>query len=213
MTGKRAAVREDLTQRLLEAATTRIERHGLAGLRARDITSDAGCGLGTIYKCYTDLDDLILKVNSRTLARLDQALAEATEGLDDPHGQMQALAQGYLGFAINNVNLWAALFDHRLPEGTPVPDWHLAEHETLFARVARPLAALSPDLDPGHLAARARSVFAAVHGIVALSLEGRFVGVDEHNLRTELEVIVGALVRGLGSVDTQTSSASAGKRE
>lgn len=197
MTGKRAAVREDLTQRLLEAATARIDRHGLTGLRARDITSDAGCGLGTIYKCFTDLDDLILRVNSRTLARLDAALAEATDGLEEPSDQLQALAQGYLGFAISNSNLWAALFDHRLPEGVPVPDWHLAEHETMFARVAAPLAALSPELNRQHLAARARSVFAAVHGIVALSLEGRFVGVDEDDLRVELKIIVGALVRGL----------------
>ena len=197
MKGKRAAVREDLTQRLLEAATARIDRHGLTGLRARDITSDAGCGLGTIYKCFTDLDDLILRVNSRTLARLDAALAEATNGLEAPADQLQALAQGYLGFAISNLNLWAALFDHRLPEGVPVPDWHLAEHETMFARVAAPLAALSPELDRLHLAARARSVFAAVHGIVALSLEGRFVGVDEDDLRAELKIIVGALVRGL----------------
>lgn len=197
MTGKRAALREDLTQRLLKAATVRIERHGLAGLRARDVTSDAGCGLGTIYKCYTDLDDLILHVNSRTLARLDQALAEATKDLADPEAQLQALAQGYLGFAINNRNLWAALFDHRLPEGRDVPDWHLAEHDTLFARVARPLATLSPELGVDKLAARARSVFAAVHGIVLLSLEGRFVGVQEADLGSEIETVVGALVHGL----------------
>ncbi|NNE21301.1 MAG: TetR/AcrR family transcriptional regulator [Rhizobiales bacterium] len=197
MTGKRAAVREDLTRRLLEAATVRIERHGLAGLRARDITGDAGCGLGTIYKCYADLDDLILKVNSCTLARLDQALAQATRGLEDPRDQLQAMAQGYVEFATGNLNLWSALFDHRMPEGTPTPQWHRAEQEAMFALVERPLAALSPELGEDRLAARARSVFAAVHGIVALSLEGRFVGVKEADLRAELEVVVGALVRGL----------------
>ena len=196
MAGKRAAIREDLTQRLLQAATARIERHGLAGLRARDITSDADCGLGTIYKCFSDLDDLIIRVNSRTLARLDERLAEATHDVDDPEEQLQALAQGYLGFAIENRNLWAALFDHRLPEGVAVPDWHLEEHEVLFRKVAHPLAALMPDLSVDQLAARARSVFAAVHGIVSLSLEGRFVGVAEDDLRAELGSFVGAFVSG-----------------
>ena len=197
MTGKRAAVREDLTQRLLAAATARIERHGLAGLRARDITSDAGCGLGTIYKCFLDLNDLIIRVNSRTLARLDVALADAIRGLDSPQEQLQALAQGYLEFALANLNLWSALFEHRLPDRSDSPKWHLADQEAMFAKVASLLAALSPALDADQLKVRARSVFSAVHGVMSLSLEGRFIGVDKADLKDELQIIVGALVRGL----------------
>jgi AcrR family transcriptional regulator len=197
MTGRRAAVREDLTQRLLIAATARIERHGLAGLRARDITSDAGCGLGTIYKCYSDLDDLIIKVNSRTLARLDQALADSIRGLEGPQEQLQGLAQGYLEFALANLNLWSALFEHRMPEQADKLARHRSDQEALFAKVASLLAALSPELDPDQLKVRARSVFSTVHGMMSLSLAGRFIGVGKADLKDELRVIVGALVRGL----------------
>lgn len=197
MTGKRAAVRKDLTQRLLVAATARIEGHGLTGLRARDITSDAGCGLGTIYKCYSDLDDLIVNVNSRTLARLDKALADAIQGLEGPQEQLQALALGYLEFAQSNLNLWSALFEHRLPERTDTPKWHRSDQEAMFVKVATLLAALSPELDADQLKVRARSVFSAVHGMMSLSLEGRFIGVDKADLKDELQIIVGALVLGL----------------
>ena len=64
MTTKRDARREDLKGRLIEAAQARIQSSGLAGLRARDITADAGCALGALYTAFADLDDLILHVNS-----------------------------------------------------------------------------------------------------------------------------------------------------
>ena len=95
MAGRRAEVRADLTKRLLVAATGRIECHGVMALRARDVTKDAGCGLGTIYKCYEDLDDLIIHVNSGTLAKLHAALAEGLEGVAEPEQRLQALAAAY----------------------------------------------------------------------------------------------------------------------
>ena len=198
MAGKREATRRDLTERLLVAATARIKNHGLQGLRARDITADAQCGLGTIYKCYADLDDLILHVNSLTIKELDRALAAAGSKSSEPADQLVALASAYFGFARKNRNSWSALFDHRMPPGVPIPDWHLREHNELFKHVMTPLAELDPSMSEEALALRTRSVFSAVHGIVTLSLEGRFVGVDVDAVEIELATIVRALVKGLG---------------
>lgn len=197
MVGKREATRRDLTERLLVAATARIKQHGLKGLRARDITADANCGLGTIYKCYADLDDLILHVNSLTITDLEKALAAARSSSEEPVEQLTALASVYFAFARENRNSWSALFDHRMPESVTIPDWHLQEHMALFRHVMMPLAKLDPTLSEDALALRARSVFSAVHGIVALSLEGRFVGVNAHAVETELTTVVRALVAGL----------------
>ena len=198
MAGKREATRRDLTERLLVAATARIKNRGLRGLRARDITADAQCGLGTIYKCYTDLDDLILHVNSLTIKELEQALAAAGKKASDPADQLIALASAYFSFAHKNRNSWSALFDHRMPPGLPIPDWHLREHAALFEHVMTPLAELAPQMSADALALRTRSMFSAVHGIVALSLEGRFVGVDVDAVETELATIVRAIAEGLG---------------
>ncbi len=197
MVGKREATRRDLTERLLVAATARIKRDGLQGLRARDVTADAKCGLGTIYKCYTDLDDLIIHVNSITIKQLEQVLADAGSARDDPTTRLTALALAYFTFARENQNSWAALFEHRMPPGSSSPEWHLSEHRALFRHVMMPLAELDPSMDEQALALRARSVFSAVHGIVALSLEGRFVGVDAAAVEAELTTIVRALVDGL----------------
>lgn len=188
--------REILKENLLNAAESRIKQHGLAALRARDVTKDAGCALGSLYNAYEDLDLLILAVNSRTLACLHEALQNASASQAAPDEKLLALALAYLEFGTENPNLWAALFDHRMPTGVHVPDWHLEEHALLIAQVIDPLAQLSPALDEATLALRARTVFSAVHGIVKLSLEGRFVALDPNAVRSELSEFVLQFLRG-----------------
>ncbi len=197
MTSKRDARREDLKGRLIEAAQARIQSTGLAGLRARDITADAGCALGALYIAFADLDELILHVNSITLARLGAALEQEATGAAEPGARLKALAKAYLGFARDNRMAWKALFEHRMAPGVAVPEWHLAEHAVLIQHLVEPLAQLLPTLDSHDLLARARTLFSAVHGIVMISLEDRFIGLAPTDLESELLGFVGALVAGL----------------
>ncbi len=115
-----------------------------------------------------------------------------------PQAQLGALAQAYLTFALSNPQLWAALFDHKMPPGRDIPDWHLAEHAVLIAHIAAPLARLQPKLDPDALAMRARTLFSAVHGIVKISLEQRFIGTPAADLSRELAAFVGFVTDGMG---------------
>lgn len=198
MGNKAVAKKEDLRERLIAAAEGLIAAGGLAGLKARDVTTAADCALGGLYTAFDDLDALILRVNSRTLARLGEALANACEGKVDPGARLGALAGGYVDFALANLRLWLALFDHRLPEAVMMPDWHRAEHEVLIAQIVAPLAQLRPDLGEAARLLRAKTMFAAVHGVVHLAMQGRFVGAPRDRLKSEVEALVATLVRGAG---------------
>ena len=197
MSAKREEKREDLRGRLIEAATTRIIAGGLKGLRARDVTGDAGCALGALYNAFAGLDDLIMHVNSVTLQRLDAEVGEALRGVIDPGETLKVLARSYLVFAREHQALWRALFDHHLPDNVVQPHWQLAEHEALIEHIVAPLAKLQPRLNGKELRIRSRSLFAAVHGIVSISLERRFVGIGEADLAAEVEQFVDILVAGL----------------
>lgn len=196
MAGKREMKREDLRARLIEAARRRIAENGLASLRARDVTQDAGCALGGLYTAFRDLDELVLHVNSATLGMLEGELVAELSGETDPAGQLRILAHGYLRFALANRNLWAALFEHRLPEGVEAPAWHLDKHMFLIQFIARPLAALNPNMSEEDLRIRALTLFSAVHGIISISLEGRFVGIPAGRLESELDDFVALLAAG-----------------
>lgn len=197
MTTTRDAKRQDLRNRLIDAAEALIAENGLRGLKARDITASAGCALGALYNAVQDLDQLIILVNSRTIARLRRDLRDAVPGNAEPAAVMQALARAYVDFALTHTNLWSAIFNHRLPDGVEVPDWHAAEYAVLIEQIIAPLSQMRPDLSDKMLRLRAQTLFASVHGVVQLSIHGRFVGAPKDALASEVKALVDAMTRGI----------------
>lgn len=194
---KQDAKRDDLRNRLIDAAEARISAQGLSGLKARDVTADAGCALGSLYNAVGDMVQLVMLVNSRTLGRLGAAMRESVAADAASSEIMQALARAYVDFAQNNTRLWSAIFLHRVPEGLEVPDWHKKEYAVLIEQLFAPLADMRPDLAPDALKLRSQTLFAAVHGVVQLSLHGRFVGTPPELLASEVSALVEAMARGI----------------
>ena len=198
MTGKRQTKKEDLKARLIAACTELIREQGLKNLRARDIAERAGSALGGLYTVFDDLDGLILHVNSGTLKRLEASLGDAASPSAAIEETFLSLSRAYLRFALAERNLWSALFEHRMPEGVAVPEWHLAEHAFLIGLIAAPLSRQTPDAPRDEVVVRARTFFAAIHGVISLSLEGRFVGITTEMLEREVSVLAGILARSRG---------------
>ena len=190
--------RSNLRQALIEAAEQAIAAKGLAGLKTRDLARQIGCANGGVYNLVEDVDELILRVGSRTLARLDSALEFAeTAGPAEPAATLVRIAVAYCDFAAANLELWRALFEHRMAHGKPVPEWAVSDQMNLFRHIYRPLAALFPNDTPEQLSVTARSLFSAVHGMVLLGLEQKLIAVPVEALRAEIAVIVRAMVKGL----------------
>jgi len=189
--------RAELKEKLISVATEQIRASGLGKLRARNVTAEAGCALGALYNVFADVDDLIVHVNSRTLARLHEAVSKANEEITEPRTKLVGLAVSYLEFARTEPALWMSLFEHRMPAGASVPEWHLAEHAMLIQQIAEPLAALQPQLSKQQLAVRAKTLFSAVHGVVSMGLGDWFAGPGALAVEGELRLIVNAMVSGL----------------
>src|ERR1700742_92848 len=116
--------REKLRESLILAAENRIAARGLAGLKTRDLARDIGVANGAVYNLVDDVDELILRVGSRTLARLDASLPAAeAQGPAAPRDTLVRIAVAYCDFAADNLQLWRALFEHRMTPGKPVPEW------------------------------------------------------------------------------------------
>jgi AcrR family transcriptional regulator len=202
---KTAERKQNLKTALIAAADQAVAAHGIAGLKARSLAAEAGCAVGAIYNIVDDLDDLALAVHARTLAALEKALTTAASaepnralaGQELAMKQLIHLAVAYLDFAAANMMRWRALFEHRLPEGKPMPGWYLAEQIQLFGYVERPLRNLQPSLPPEQLAMLARSLFSAVHGIITLGLEEKLGAVPLKTLRAQTKLLVSAIGMGL----------------
>jgi AcrR family transcriptional regulator len=192
--------RAKLRDSLILAAERRISAGGLAGLKTRELARDIGCANGAVYNLVEDMDELILRVGSRTLSRLDAALRGAeTAGPASPAETLVRIAISYCDFASENLELWRALFEHRMAPGKPIPEWAISEQMDLFRHIHRPLAALFPRRAPAELSVTTRSLFSAVHGMVLLGLEQKLIAVPIEALRNEITRIVSAMVVGLSA--------------
>ena len=192
--------RAKLREALIEAAERAIATKGLGGLRTRDLADEIGIANGGVYNLVDDLDELILRVGSRTLARLDASLSLAEiSGPSTPRETLVRIAVAYCDFAGENLELWRALFEHRMTPGKPIPEWAVSEQMDLFRHIYRPLAVLFPKRTPDELGVTARSLFSAVHGMVLLGLEQKLIAVPIAALRREIAAIVRAMVAGLAN--------------
>src|SRR5882762_8790788 len=191
---RRAKLREDL----ILAAERIISAGGLAALKTRELAREIGCANGAVYNLVEDMDELVLLVGSRTLRRLDAALTEAESvGPPAPTEKLVRIAVAYCDFAAENLELWRALFEHRMTPGKPIPEWAVSEQMDLFRHIFQPLAALLPSQPAAELGVTARSLFAAVHGMVLLGFEQKLIAVPVEALRAEIAVITRAMVKGL----------------
>ena len=89
------------------------------------------------------------------------------------------------------------LFEHHLPEGRPLPDWH---DDKIARLLALPAAALAPLFPPGRERERelsARVLWAALHGICSLEA-GRKLS-EAATLEDMVATLIGCHVRGLAA--------------
>lgn len=183
---------------LIGAAETAIATKGLAGLKSRELAAEIGVANGAVFNLVDDMDELILRVGSRTLARLDAALSAAeSDGAPSPAETLVRIAVAYCDFAAENLELWRALFEHRMAPEKEVPEWAIEEQMNLFRHIYHPLAKLFPKWSKDELGISARSLFAAVHGMVSLGLEQKLIAVPVAALRDEIATIVKATIKGL----------------
>lgn len=185
-----------LHDRLIDVAEAAIASGGLVDLKARALAEAAGCSVGAIYGVFKDIDALILAVNGRTLDAVGTAMAAAT-ARGSPADHLVRLAEAYLAYAAANGPRWRALFQHRLPAGrAPDPDY-AARQTAAFSFIEAPLAALRPGLPPAKRALLARTLFAAVHGMVALGLDEKVASMKPAELRAQIRLVVAAIAAGL----------------
>ena len=181
--------RQAQLENLIAAAEKRICADGLARLKARDLAADIGVALGGLYNIVDDIDALLLQISSRTLRRLGEAAEAATGSLPmatrpEAIERLVAVAQTYLTFARDNLALWRMVFELRL--SSPLPEWAAQDQLRLFRHIAEPLAVIFPDLDTVARTVRARTLFAAVHGIITIGLEERLIAVPNQRLADEI---------------------------
>lgn len=165
--------REELEALILDTGRQVMAEGGYARFSAREVAKRIGYSVGTVMHVFGNVDQLVMAINARTFllwsASLEQRLAR-TAGRE----RILVLVQGYFDFAAAHRNLWAAIYEHRVPEGMDMPEALAAARLELTGVIAREVAAVLPGSDAAAASELASSLIATVHGHCAFMLGGTF---------------------------------------
>ena len=189
---RRAALR----LKLIEIAYAKIGADGLGSVTARYLSSEAGCALGAIYNMFDDLNELFMAVNLQSFVALGAQVRSGLETLDNasPHDELNAMAQQYISYAMENTQHWLAMFEIEMTADSNAPKHYKQALDGLMQIIAVSMAKVYPEKSPDQIAMITRTVFSSIHGIVLLGVQRRLSGVPEVDLRE----MVGFLIKELG---------------
>ncbi len=188
--------REELHDIILEAATGIVANEGLRALSARRIATEIGYSPGSIYNLFTNLDDLIVHLNARTMDRLVASL-ETVRLTADPIVDVEAIVTRFLEFESENPNLWAAIVQHVGAEGFSQPDWYVAKVDAAMSLAARAIAPDATVLPPATAQLAVRALWASLHGITSLARAGKLRATETMTADAMAHHLTETYLRGL----------------
>lgn len=179
--------REQQREMAISAAELLIVREGMAGFSMRKVAKAIGYTVGQLYLLFENQDALFVVLNERTADAIYAALYDEMDQIEDSADALRAAARAYIAFAQRHPHRWQLLFEHRLPEGAPVPQANLRKVQRLFALIEERLGELLPGAEPGELHLEATALWSGVHGVAMLAQSNKlqWSGVDDFGLLTD----------------------------
>jgi AcrR family transcriptional regulator len=138
----------------------------------RKVAERVGYTATTIYRYFTDKDDLLFAVVAEGLAAFTGALREGRDAHDDPLGRIEGMGLAYVRFGLDHPELYRLLFIQR-PDflGRTRGDIQTLRVESFsLLREAVSLAMTAGAATRGDAAAVSMSLWAVVHGVASLAI-------------------------------------------
>ena len=165
--------RDEMREKLILTTINRLEASGISGVRARDLASDVGCAIGTIYNLVGDLDNLILLACARTLEEYQVYVTnyfqqEKEKGATNLQ-LLEALGASYVDFSSLHRLRWQAAFEVHYDEDSDFHRIFTTGQRELLSFIVDILKEINASVDEKELANIGRALWASVHGITMLA--------------------------------------------
>jgi AcrR family transcriptional regulator len=125
----------DTREALLDAGVVVAEEKGLGGLSVNQVVAQAGVAKGTFYVHFADRAAFVDALHERFHARVAEAVAAATEGMEPGGERIVAGAEAYLDVCLANRGVKALALEAR---SDPALVSSMAARHERFALVAVP---------------------------------------------------------------------------
>ena len=163
----------DLRRALLDQALRTIEQDGVEGLTLRAVGDALGVSRTALYRHFSDKQALVAAVARDGFRTLRLALVEAWERAGRSQAGFQAMGEAYLQFAVTHPSHYRVMFGRFLQSAACDPEF-VREAAGAFQALVDSLVAQQRDgqVRPDDPVTLARFVWAAVHGVAMLTIDG-----------------------------------------
>lgn len=179
MARRKDHTRPELKEFIRTQAENLIKTKGFDHLTARALAAHIGYSAGTIYNVYPDMEALKEDINFHTLGRLQAVCIQSLEGASPGISKLRALANAYITFAQAEPRFWSLIFTGQRHDTKKerLPKEYRARLTELFELIERTIhdhGQVNIDNAPK----MARLLWACLHGVTTLTLDGRLMLVD-----------------------------------
>ena len=180
----------DLKNALIQAGVEILAEEGLGALSLRKVAKQAGVSHAAPYSHFADKQALIAAISTEGFKQLYVQIKEIFESYrDNPKNLLVETAWAYIQFALNEPDRFKLMFSSVIEKEKDYPDFVEISQQN-FQQLAEmvEICQQAGILKPGPSELSAVSVWAAVHGLVTLALEGQVshIVLDQYNLKEML---------------------------
>lgn len=192
---RREQQKAEVRRALLDAASELFLEGGLAGFSLRGVAERVGYSATTVYLYFENKDDLLFAVVLEGFERFGELLQTAFESRQEPLDRIEAIGRAYIRFGVTHPAHYRLMFMQRgdllLKKNPKNQKPTLDSFGVLVRAVNEALAAGS--VVPADPMVHAHTLWAGVHGLVALALCVPLV--SEADLDTRTDALM-AMMRG-----------------
>ncbi|MET0069986.1 MAG: TetR/AcrR family transcriptional regulator [Candidatus Thiodiazotropha sp.] len=182
----------------LEAAEAIIEGEGYDALSARKVASAIGYTVGSLYFVFRNLDELVQRINGRTLDQLYAGLIEALSDCRHPQQCIYALGGAYLAFAARHPHRWRMIFEQQPRDDKLTIEIYQEKMDRLYDLMEIQLKALAARPEE-EIFISTRALWSGIQGIASMTI-GRNPDSEEEQWAHKLSRhLIGHYLTGLGA--------------
>ncbi len=183
---------------LLSAAREVAAEEGWGAVTVRKIAERVGYRAPVVYEYFESKDDLLLELLRRGFADLAGAVRAAREDASAPEGALYGVARAYLRFAWDSPDLYQVMYGLGGVSFAASETWEEGQRVGDEVGLAVEEAMRGCGEEATDVAEEVLALWAAVHGLVALTMAGRMEGGEEQAERLGEKAVRDALIAWRG---------------
>lgn len=164
----------DLRRALITAAERILEREGPNALSLRAVAREAGVSPAAPYHHFKDKDELLAAVAHQGFEMLAEAMAKASDSIEDPMMRVNAIGVAYVCFARDNRALYHLMYDSSRRENFRAEPRKAGEGPGGVTVRALTRAAGGAEIDPLQLELRQVAGWCMTHGLAEMEASREF---------------------------------------